>query len=286
LDYKNEPLAKLSKMFNKSFAQSSYNNIIIKATSKEKLLQKYENLLEKYPQLIGIGNFVFSQKKCSQKLKKLYDYDFETLKKMLNDEAKKVGFSHGFKNAYVGIKDVACSYDVPKESGFGIVEDNGWYFTVAFMPKDVTVRGEEGVFVFDVAKMLQKDMQKSKNIMMKFALIAFLFVIFVLLLNNKKDIFYPLAFILFPFGVVLFFITMFGKINLMHIFALIILVAISIDYGIYMQGDDIDEAKEAIKYALLSTLAGFGVLIFSNVVALNSMGFVIFIGILTIFLLI
>jgi predicted exporter len=46
------------------------------------------------------------------------------------------------------------------------------------------------------------------------------------------------------------------------------------------------ETKMAIKYALLSTLAGFGVLVLSDTVALHSIGFVISVGIGAIFILI
>ena len=45
------------------------------------------------------------------------------------------------------------------------------------------------------------------------------------------------------------------------------------------------QTKIAIKYALLSTFSGFGVLVFSSTVALYSIGFVISIGIGAIFLL-
>jgi predicted exporter len=69
-------------------------------------------------------------------------------------------------------------------------------------------------------------------------------------------------------------------------FALIILIAIGIDYGVYMHKTTTQtETKIAIKYALLSTLAGFGVLIFSDTVALYSIGFVITVGVGAIFIL-
>jgi predicted exporter len=73
----------------------------------------------------------------------------------------------------------------------------------------------------------------------------------------------------------------------MHFFALIILIAIGIDYGIYMSNTQNKfNTILAIRYSLLSTFAGFGVLIFSSIVALNSIGLVISLGIISIFILI
>ncbi|MBC8236595.1 MAG: hypothetical protein H8E76_00015 [Helicobacteraceae bacterium] len=73
----------------------------------------------------------------------------------------------------------------------------------------------------------------------------------------------------------------------MHIFSLIILIAIGIDYGIYMSRTDKPSSTMlAIKYSLLSTFAAFGVLVFSSITALNSIGLVITLGIATIFILI
>jgi len=73
----------------------------------------------------------------------------------------------------------------------------------------------------------------------------------------------------------------------MHVFSMIILVAIGIDYGIYMsKTDKPSNTMLAIKYSLLSTFAAFGVLIFSTITALNSIGIVITLGVGAIFILI
>jgi predicted exporter len=64
---------------------------------------------------------------------------------------------------------------------------------------------------------------------------------------------------------------------------LFIILSISIDYGIYMGSSNINQnSYEAILYSLLSTFAGFGVLIFSKVNALFSIGITATIGIFAI----
>jgi predicted exporter len=82
-------------------------------------------------------------------------------------------------------------------------------------------------------------------------------------------------------------LTTFVSVNIMHLFSLIILVAIGIDYGIYMSNSSKPRnTMLAISYSLLSTFAAFGVLIFSSIVALNSIGVVISLGCGAIFILI
>ena len=68
---------------------------------------------------------------------------------------------------------------------------------------------------------------------------------------------------------------------------MVILIAIGIDYGIYMSHTQKpSQTIKAVKYSLLSTFAGFGVLIFSSINALHSIGTVITTAMLAIFILI
>jgi len=65
-----------------------------------------------------------------------------------------------------------------------------------------------------------------------------------------------------------------------------VIVSISIDYGIYMNNNSVDtQTQKAILYSLLSTFAGFGVLVFSSLNALFSIGIVATIGIVAIMIL-
>ena len=62
---------------------------------------------------------------------------------------------------------------------------------------------------------------------------------------------------------------------------LFIILSISIDYGIYISSYKKDlNTDKAIIYSILTTFAGFGVLIFSNINALFSIGIASTVGIL------
>ena len=285
LDYQNDKLLKLSKKFNSNSKKGKYKSIIIEAKTKELLLEKYEKILQIYPSMLGIGKFVFSDKKCKQKLDKLKKYDFDKVKDYIDIYSKKIGFNNVFKNAYRGVDKLKCNIKLLDGMHFKIIKDADNYYTLALINKDL-IKPDNLFEIVDLAKSLSSDTRGMKVTLEKYMLISIAFIFAVLFFSYGLEMFYPAIYLLFPVSVVLFSISILGKINIMHIFALVILIAISIDYGIYMyKTPTLDETKMAIKYALLSTFFGFGILIFSSTVALYSIGFVITLGVASIFLL-
>jgi len=287
LDYKNEKLLSLSQQFREGLMQSKYQTVLIRDSTQELLLQKYERLQSTHPTMLGIGKFLLSRSKCEEKLKQLKAFDFKRIRETIQTEAEKIGFTNVFEHLYAGLESMSCdNMHAFDDMGFKIVKENNSYYTVVFIPKNERLTKMEGVEILDIAKHLSQDMQNSKQTIVKFMTVSIVFIIVMLVLVSGINILYPLVYIVFPLSVVLFGITLFGMINIMHMFALIILIAIGIDYGVYMHKTTTQaETRTAIKYALLSTLAGFGVLIFSNTVALHSIGFVITVGIGAIFIL-
>lgn len=94
-----------------------------------------------------------------------------------------------------------------------------------------------------------------------------------------------LVYIIAPLATIfLYFLSI--KVNIMHLFSLLIVVVSSIDYGIYVQkeGENI-KTLHAIIFSALTTIAGFGFLAFSNILALKSFGITILLGLCVILLL-
>ena len=287
LDYDNKELKALAKKFDNSRKESIYRPIIIEAKNKEDLLLKYEKILKIYPDMLGIGEFLYSKQKCERRVKRLKEFDFESLKKKIGKNSLAVGFKEGtFKNSYLHIKDVTCSGLKELETmPFKIVKEDKRYYTLALVKKE-NLKENSLYSVIDLAKTLKKDTSKLKDKLEVYMLVSFVFILIVLFYLSKKSLLYPLVYLMFPLSVALFGITLIGKINIMHIFALVILLAISIDYGIYMfNSKEKYRVRVAIKYALMSTFFGFGVLIFSKTVAMFSIGIVITLGIVSIFIL-
>ena len=286
LDYQNKKLIDLSTKFREGLDTKRYQKVLISGETKEKVLENYEELLGEHPSMLGIGNFVLSQKKCEQKLSQLQEYDFVKFKDTLQRISKELGFVRGFEKAYMGIDNLTCNMSIIDAMRFKIIEQEGMFYTLALIAQDELVEAKPYLSLVDVGKILKQDTLEMKERLIFYMYLCFGFILFLLVIVARETFYYPLMYVLFPMSVVLSVLSLFFKINIMHIFALVILLAISIDYGIYLHNSQSSsQTKMAIKYALLSTLCGFGSLVFSSTVALFSIGIVITIGISAIFLL-
>ena len=100
-------------------------------------------------------------------------------------------------------------------------------------------------------------------------------IVIVLLITRSLT---SLVYIIAPLAAIfLYFLGI--KVNIMHLFSLLIVVVSSIDYGIYVkkEGENI-KTLHAIIFSALTTIAGFGFLAFSKILALKSFGITIIIG--------
>lgn len=109
--------------------------------------------------------------------------------------------------------------------------------------------------------------------------IALLLMLVCLYFSTKKAFISAAIFVLFPLSVALCVITSHSALNMMHLFALLILVVVSVDYGIYaIKEGQSPSTTHAILFSALTTGISFGMLILSHTKALNSFGEVIFSG--------
>ncbi|QFR50206.1 hypothetical protein FJR48_10880 [Sulfurimonas lithotrophica] len=286
LDYQNTKLKDISKKFNTSLGADKYQRLLLSASTKEKLLQKYEQVEQKHPSIKGIGNFIYSQNKCQDKLNTLKTYDFIQLNKKINSISTDIGFSNIFKNTYLNIQNTKCEMVLPDDIDFKIIKYQNKFYTLALIEKDDKISSDENLLILNMGEILSKNLDELKNTLLIFTIFSLIFVLGSLFGISKTKILYPLSYILFPVSVVLFTLSFYSQLNIMHMFALVILISIGIDYGIYMLDTSThSQTTKAIRYAMLSTFAGFGVLIFSSVNSLHSIGYVISVGIMSIFVL-
>jgi predicted exporter len=108
----------------------------------------------------------------------------------------------------------------------------------------------------------------------------------MLFLSTRDNYLLSFTYLIFPIALILS-LSFFMTFNILHFFMLFVILSISIDFGIYLGSKELDKSiYRAILYSLFSTFAGFGVLIFSKINALFSIGIIASIGILAIALLI
>ena len=127
-------------------------------------------------------------------------------------------------------------------------------------------------------------MKTSINMLLKLGILTLMVITILLYYITKRAILYAIIFLIFPAAMVSLY-ACFADINILHIFMLFVILSIGIDYAIYLSKKNDNLTKKAISYSLISTFAGFGVLIFSSVNALFSIGMVATIGIVSIIIL-
>lgn len=109
--------------------------------------------------------------------------------------------------------------------------------------------------------------------------IALTLMICMVFITCKGSFLSSVVFILFPLSAALCVVSAHSEVNIMHLFALLILVVVSVDYGIYSitEGDN-PRTSHAIFFSTITTGVSFGIFIISKTKALNSFGEVIFTG--------
>lgn len=291
LDYQNEKLMKIETIF-KSKEQNRTMPVIVEASSKEELLKNLHTLHESTNGSFSFASFVLDTQRCEQRKKSLAQYDFARVNTIINEEAGKIGFRENyFKDVYGFTKNLpSCSsvdLEIFKTYNLSLYEHNGRYYTLALI-KDRN-KAEDFSFVssIDVKQMFEKVADAMYESVLFFSLLVLFMIVGLLILSVKKEFLFALNYVLFPSSFVLSLLVTFSSVNIMHIFSLVILIALGIDYGIYMSNSTKkSNTILAIRYSLLSTFAAFGVLVFSSITALNSIGVVISLGVFAIFMLI
>ena len=291
LDYQNIKLQQAQALFAKANKQKLYP-VIVEASSQRELLERLHKIKELTDHSFSFAQFLLTSQECKRKKEQLLAYDFDSLNKRINTDAKKIGFRDGyFKNAYDFSKNLPSCSDIDlrifSPYNLEVYREKDKIYTIAMVDNLEALSSLKYVSVIDVKEMFAKVANQMLKDVIIYSTIVLFVIMSLLLYSVRGRFFYALNYILFPLSLTLSLIVTFYELNIMHLFALIILIAIGIDYGIYMSNTKKrSRTMLAIRYSLLSTFAAFGVLIFSSITALNSIGLVITIGCGAIYLLI
>ena len=211
---------------------------------------------------------------------------------MLNKSAKAEGFKEGyFQNAYNFVEHLPKTYapqiEVFKSLGYEVLKKENKFYTIATINRDdiKLLTSITGVSLIEAKELIASTMQSMLKSLLFYLLLAFVSIVVIIAFIAKRRTLLALNFILFPVAMILLYLS-FAQINIMHLFSIIIIIVAGIDYGIYVSQENSQETNEAIFYSLLTSFSGFGILIFSNIGAIHSIGEVITVGIVSIFLLV
>ena len=284
LDVTNTKLNKQQLFFNTQMQQENTTAILLTGKTIKELVDNSYHLKTNYQNSKSPIFAIPSQKEYLKK-QKLWNKNFKTLNQQIVIQSQKLGFrSTIFQNSYKINNIVLPNYNYNTLQDFGIKKFNNYYISYAIVSNKnyANVLKESYIKPLSLKELFHKDLEVSVNSLKKLGLTVLCFILIMIYIAVKERFFKAINFILFPVAVALC-LSFYYEINILHIFMLIVLTSIGIDYGIYMNSKEFDNnTYKAIIYSLLSTFAGFGVLIFSNINALYSIGITITLGIISI----
>lgn len=259
---------------------------MIKASSINALIQKAKFLKQEIPSVETVWTKLVDTKNLQ-----LYDNkeeDLSSLRQKLQTSAQNLGFKKGyFKEAY-HLPKTFLNYDKAMIKSFNIplLHIKKHYLGYAHIAKKDYTKALEYDFVqsLSLKALFEKQMQEQMQSIIFLGLLSLVVIFLLLFFITQKSLLYALSFLLFPMAMVAIY-GYFIALNILHIFMLFIIVAISIDYAIYLSNEADRRTKQAIHYSLLSTFAGFGVLVFSSIASLYALGIIATMGIVGIFIL-
>ena len=289
LDYDNQSLKAKQQIIQNNMPQKS--TILLEAKDIDKLIAKASKLQKEVSSFSSIAQIALSNQEFEQKKRKLQEFDFQKLKELLNQNAKAIGFKDGyFLSAYNFIEKIPNQYTPNlkafRDMGYEIIKRGDRFYTIATMDKNESFNPIDGVYIINAQKLIKSTTKSMFDSLLFYLAISFVSIFIIIAWVARNKIILALNFILFPIAMILLYLSIVG-INIMHLFSIIIIIVAGIDYGIYISSNaKSNETKEAILYSLLTSFSGFGILIFSSIGAMHSIGVVITIGILAILLLV
>lgn len=292
INYQNEKLIKSELFFSSKMNQDKKSMILITADNIDtlihnaKLVQNIDN-----NSIIPISTLL-SKNEYNENKNIIHEFDFKQLKNNLENFSDEVGFRKGYftdsyNNHMIDLAYPVYSLEMIDELGYDVLYSNNIYFSYAFIDSEKIDEVLSLSFVKNAqAKLLFENLlKKVYDDLLIYGTLTIFCILMILFVVTRRNFLKSFTFILFPISLMLFY-GIFVPLNIMNIFMMFIILAIAIDYGIYVNEKELlNKTKLAIVYSLMSTFAGFGILIISDINALYSIAITALIGIFSILLL-
>jgi len=285
LDYDNHKLKSLETFFSKKLMNEEKQAFVIKAKDIDTLIVHARNIKKNFPSItLPLSQLIDSQTfiQRTKQLKILTE-----LRTTLQKEADTLKFKKDyFQNAYGSKIPIFYSQEQIQSFGIDILKIDQDYISYGHINKKnyKTLLAYDFIESISLKEQFEASLQSSMQQLLRLGALSICIIVLLLYIFTKRAFFYALLFLIFPISLIALY-AYFIALNILHIFMMFIILAIGIDYAIYLANEPNRLTKQAIAYSLVSTFAGFGVLVFSNINALFSLGVVATIGIVAIFIL-
>ena len=286
LDYQNQKLIHIEQFFKSRLGQNKMSAIFIMANDIDSIISNSKIIKSIDKSATAPMSSLLSQNEYIKRQEKIENFNFFDLKNRIKETVQEVGFKKDyFKDSY---NESLLYPDYPaytkqmiQEFGFDLIYNEKQYITLA----TVSSQHLDEVLALDFIEpaqskiLFENSLKKVYSELIIFGAITICLIIGILVVVTKERFWQAISYILFPASLILLY-GMFVPLNIMHIFMTFVILAIGIDYGIYMNESNLSKNTTlAIIYSLISTFAGFGVLIISDINSLSSIAITSIIGI-------
>ncbi|RXJ57874.1 hypothetical protein [Candidatus Marinarcus aquaticus] len=288
LDYDNKTLKAQEQFFKHLFEQQPSLPLILTANNVEALLENFAQLQKHYTTVQSKLAMVVTAQQFKQTNALLQSKAFQILKEDIQKNAVTYGFNpEFFKASYQSTTKVPhWSLEKLQSMGFDILQVNDQLATLVTVSQKEFAQKSTLEFAkpLSLRLMFEEALKAIQQQLIFLGAITVMIIFILLALITRKSFFKAVNFLLFPLSMIMLF-SLTTPFNVLHLFMLFIIMALCIDYAIYTAKSLDTQTKKAIIYSLLSTFAGFGVLVFSHINALQSIGSIATIAVLSLFIL-
>lgn len=289
LDYDNKELKQKEIFFKSNLNKKDIQTVLVKASNINELLLYNEKIKSIDTSSSSTLDKLISKERFKEIYTQLSKSNLKKIKKDLDKYILDTSFKKdAFKNSYIyEVTEPKYSYEKLQNYNIEIKKYKDGYISYILVSKDKyeEVLKEEFIYSLSLKTLFEKNLENDLEKILILGSSSLLLIIIILIFITKNKIIQALNFLLFPSALIFLYLS-FVAVNILHIFMFFIILAISIDYAIYSSKDNSKQTKKAIIFSAISSFAGFGVLIFSNINSLFSIGSVATIGILAILILI
>lgn len=283
LDYQNQDFNAQKEFFAPFNDQKTF---LIQARGIDPLIAKARQIAKIDPKSVGFLGILPTQKEINERMKYFKSFAFvektERFKKALYQIQKtNPQLAKMLKNAYRVFPPAppALTFQDLQRFGIEVLKEKQSLFFQGSMEDLSKLSNMHGIYTQQAQDLIESITSSIYAPMVSILVLAFVAMVLLLLIISGKSFFDSLGFVLFPIACVLFYLSFVSSLNIMHLFAMLVIVVMGVDYGVYCIKEKNDAStRHAMLFSTLTTLCSFGFFLLSKTKALSSFGEVIVIG--------
>lgn len=282
LDYQNEVFNAQKDFF------APFNNqktFLIQAKGIDALVSKAKQIAKIDPQSVGFLGILPTQKEINARIKYFKSFTFvEKLqrfqKALYQIQKTNPPLAKMLRNAYRAFPPApsALTFEDLQRLGIEVLREKQDFFFQGSIDDLSKLSNVRGIYIDQAQDLIESITSSIYAPMMSILVLAFVAMTLSLLIISGRSFLDSLGFVFFPISGVLFYLSFVSALNIMHLFAMLVIVVMGVDYGVYCVKEKNSAIRHAMLFSILTTLCSFGFFLFSNTKALSSFGEVIVIG--------